>query len=263
MTENVFTSFDPLAYKVNNVSALNREIVKAFKANNVEKIEEILSAGLPITVDVFITIDKHLHACILVVPAGNDSTFAHIQPTSENPMDVPDLVLCWRIDLRYEEVQLKTYQISIKHDLFKEFKKTVKKAFFIGRYKNVRHILCFHLAILRASPNHYNAVLADCVEFAKEFCICLLSYCSNARKLEINVKENIRKATATGLSVEYLSRNFGLSGYLGNLFAGGTDISSFLAGNPLIAVVAIIFILIYPIIVSLFVLYIYNKCILK
>ena len=263
MTENVFTSFDPLAYKVNNVSALNREIVKAFKANNVEKIEEILSAGLPITVDVFITIDKHLHACILVVPAGNDSTFAHIQPTSENPMNVPDLVLCWRIDLRYEEVQLKTYQISIKYDLFKELRKTVKKAFFIGRYENVRHILCFHLAILRASPNHYNAVLADCVEFAKEFCICLLSYCSNARKLEINVKENIRKATATGLSVEYLSRNFGLSGYLGNLFAGGTDISSFLAGNSLIAVVAIIFILIYPIIVSLFVLYIYNKCILK
>ena len=263
MTETVFKSFDPLAYKVNNVSALDREIVKAFKANDEEKIQKIISAGSPITVDVFITIDKHLHACILVVPAGNESPFGHIQPTSQNPMYVPDLVLCWRIDLRYEEVQFKTYQISIKHDLFKEFKKTVNKAFFIGRYENVRHFLCFHLAILRASPNHYNAILADCVEFAKEFCICLLSYCSDSRKLEINVKENIKKATATGFSVEYLSRNFGPSGYLGNLLAGGTDISSFLAGNSLIKVVVIIFFLVYPIIVSLFMLYMYNKYILK
>ena len=88
---------------------------------------------------------------------------------SENPINVPDLVLYWRIDLHYEEVQLKTYQISIKHDLLKEFKKTIGEVFFIGRYENIRHVLCFHLAILGASYNHFDVRFADCIEFPKEF----------------------------------------------------------------------------------------------
>ena len=87
------------------------------------------------------------------------------------------------------------------------------------------------LSILKATPNRYDAVLADYVEFAKEFSICLLSYCSNLKDLEAVVKENIKNATARGISVEYLLRSYGLSGYLGNLILGGTDISSILSVN--------------------------------
>ena len=227
MTEGVFKSFDPIAYKVNNISDLDRNIVSAFKNDDNQKIEELISEGTPTTHDVFICIDNHMHACILIVPADNCSAFDYIEPTSEDPFDVPDQLFCWRIDLRFEEIKLKTYKISIKMDLFKEFKKSVKKSFHIGRYKKVRHNLCLHLAILRAAPNHYNALLNDCVKFAKEFCLCLLSYCENSKSLEAKVNEQIKKATATGLSVEYLSRNFAPSGIIGNLFAGGTDISSF------------------------------------
>ena len=263
MTEGIFKSYDPLAYKVNDTSALNKGLVKAFKTNNRKKIQEIVNYGLPNTVDVFITINKHFHACILIVPANNNSIFEHMQLLSDDPFKVPHNLLCWRIDLRYEEIQLRTYKISIKFDLFQVFKKCIAKSFFIGRYENVRNNLCFQLAILQAAPHHYNAVLADCVEFAKEFCLCLLSYCSNSSSLETIVKANIKKATATGLSVEYLSRNFGLSGFLGNFLLGGTDVSSLLSGNPLFVAASVIFLLIYPAVISLFVLYMYASYILE
>lgn len=259
MTEGVFKSFDPLAYKVNNVSSLDKDIVSAFKLKDNKKIEQIISNGDPTTYDVFICVDKHMHACILLVPADSDPVFDHIQATTDDPFDVPDQLFCWRIDLRYEEISLKTYKISMKLILFKEFKKSVKKTFHIGRYEKVRHLKCFDLAILRAAPHHYNAILNDCVEFAKEFCVCLLSYCRNGTSLEPYVHEQIKKATATGLSVEYLSRNFAPSGWLGNLLAGGTDVSSFLSQNPLFILLGVIFVLLYPIFVSLVVLYIFKN----
>ena len=85
MTESLFKSFDPFAYSVNNVSALDGEVVVAFQENDTNKIKEIINTGSPITVDVFITIDKHLHACILIALTGNDSKFDDIQEMLENP----------------------------------------------------------------------------------------------------------------------------------------------------------------------------------
>ena len=144
MTERVFKASDPITHKTNNVCSLDKGIVQA---NDTTKIEEIINTRLQITTDVFISIGGHPNACILFVPMGNE-TFDLMEPMNENPINVPDLVLCCRIDIYYDEAQLKTYQISIKHDLFKEFKKTIIEAFFIGRYENIRHVLYFHLAVL-------------------------------------------------------------------------------------------------------------------
>ena len=263
MSEGIFESYDPFAYKVNNVSGLDKGLVKAFKAKDKEKIEEIINDGSPLTADVFITINHHQHACILIVPTSNDLEFEHIQLVSENPFSVPANLMCWLIDLRFEEIYLRTYKISMKMELLEVLKKSIKKAFFIARYENVGSNLCFQLAILRAAPNRYNAILADCVEFAKEFCICLLSYCSNFSDLEAVVKENIKSATATGLSVEHLSRNSGMCAYLGNLILGGTDISSILSGNSLFVVAAVIFFFVYPVAISLLVFYIFPNHISK
>ena len=246
MSEGIFEFCGSFAYKVNNVSALDKGLVEAFKAKDAEKIKQIINDGSPLTVDVFITINHNQHACILIVPTS-----------------VPVNSTCWLIDLRFEEINLRTYQISMKKEVLEVLKESIKKSFFIGRYENVGSNLCFQLAILRASPNRYNAILADCVEFAKEFCICLLSYCSNFSDLEAVVKENIKKATATGLSVEHLSRNSGLSGYLGNLMLGGTDISSILSGNSLFVVAAVIFFFVYPVAISLLVFYIFPNYISK
>ena len=263
MSEGIFEFFDSFAYKVNNVSALDEGLVEAFKAKDAEKIKQIINDGSPLTVDVFITINHYQHACILIVPTSNDLAFEHIQLVSENPFSVPVDSTCWLIDLRFEEINLRTYKISMKKEVLEVLKKSIKKSFFIGRYENVGSNLCFQLAILRASPNRYNAILADCVEFAKEFCICLLSYCSNFSDLEAVVKENIKNATATGLSVEHLSRNSRLSGYLGNLMLGGTDISSILSGNSLFVVAAVIFFFVYPVAISLLVFYIFPNYISK
>ena len=71
MSEGIFESYDPFAYKVNNVFSLDNGLVKAFQANDQEKIEEIINGGSSLTVDVFITINHHQHACILIVPTGN------------------------------------------------------------------------------------------------------------------------------------------------------------------------------------------------
>ena len=246
MSEGIFEFYDSFAYKVNNVSALDKGLVEAFKAKDAEKIKQIINDGSPLTVDVFITINHYQHACILIVPTS-----------------VPVNSTCWLIDLRFEEINLRTYKISMKKEVLEVLKESIKKSFFIGRYENVGSNLCFQLAILRASPNRYNAILADCVEFAKEFCICLLSYCSNFSDLEAVVKENIKNATATGLSVEHLSRNSRLSGYLGNLMLGGTDISSILSGNSLFVVAAVIFFFVYPVAISLLVFYIFPNYISK
>ena len=172
----------------------------------------------------------------MIVPASDDLAFEHIQLVSENTFSIPVNLMCWLIDLRFEEIYLRAYKLSMNMELLEP--KSTKKAFFIGRYENAGSNLCFQMAILQATPNRYNAVLADCGEFAKDFCICLLSYCSDFKDLEAAVK-------ATGLSVEYLSRNHGLSGYLGNLILGGTDISSILSRNSLFVVAAVIFFLIY------------------
>ena len=246
MSEGIFEFYDSFAYKVNNVSALDKGLVEAFKAKDAEKIKQIINDGSPLTVDVFITINHYQHACILIVPTS-----------------VPVNSTCWLIDLRFEEINLRTYKISMKKEVLEVLKESIKKSFFIGRYENVGSNLCFQLAILRASPNRYNAILADCVEFAKEFCICLLSYCSNFSDLEAVVKENIKSATATGLSVEHLSRNSGLCAYLGNLILGGTDISSVLSGNSLFVVAAVIFFFVYPVAISLLVFYVFPNHISK
>ena len=212
MSEGIFESYDPFAYRVNNVSALDKCLCDKDK----EKIEEIINDVSPLTADVFITINHRQYACILIVPASDDLAFEHIQFVSENPFSIPVNLMCWLIDLHFKEIYLRTYRISMKMELLEVLKKSIKNAFFIGRYENVGSNLCFQLAILQATPNSYNAVLVDCVEFAKELCICLLSYCSNLKDLDAVVKENIKHATVTGLSIEYLSRSYGLSGYLGN-----------------------------------------------
>eukprot|EP00112_Aurelia_sp_Birch-Aquarium-sp1_P002530 Seg128.4 transcript_id=Seg128.4/GoldUCD/mRNA.D3Y31 product="hypothetical protein" protein_id=Seg128.4/GoldUCD/D3Y31 len=256
MTEGALRSFDPLAYWVNDVGNLDREIVEAHKNNDTAKINKIFSEGNPWSFDVFICSDG-FHAFLFIVPVAIEQPAYGPDLMSDDPFKVPDLLLCWRIELQYEQVTLQTYQISKKGVLFKNAKKDIKKSYYIGRYENVKNVKCFDLACLQAAPHHYNAILKDCVEFAKEFCMCLLSYCENARKLEKDVLERIKKVSATGLSIERLSRNSFLSGIFGNISLGGLNMSSFIAG-PRVTIAIIfgfIFFLIYPIFIALAVVY--------
>ena len=257
MTEGVFKSFDPLTFWVNDVGNLDREIVNAYKNNDLQKIEEIISQGDPHSYDVFICSDG-FHAFLLLIGASDGPPAYGPNVMGNDAFDVPDLLGCWRIELQYEEIKLQTYQITMKLVLFRDLKNDIKRSFHIARYKRVKHIKCFHLACLQAAPHRYNAILKDCVEFAKEFCVCLLSYCDNGLELEKYVLSQIKKVTATGLSLEKLSRNSLLSGLFANFSFGGLNMSSFLSGpKTAIAIVLIIFfLLIYPIFIACIVFYI-------
>ena len=256
MTEGVLRSFDPLTFSVNDVGNLDREVVEAYKKNNIARINEIISRGEPHSYDVFICSDG-FHAFLLVTIVSEARLAQGPDMSSTDPPKVPGRVVCWRIELQYEEIKLQTYQISKKLVLFKDVKRDIKKSYNIGRYEKVKNIKCLDLACLQAAPRHYNAILKDCVEFAKEFCMCLLSYCENARKLKKVVQERIKKVSATGLSIERSSRNFFLSGIFGNISLGGLNMSSFIAGpkGAIAVIFFLIFLLIYPIFIALVVVY--------
>ena len=143
------------------------------------------------------------------------------------------------------------YKIRKEYSLFKDIAGKIHKSYHIGTYKDMAAV-ALQFAALRSAPHHYNAILNDCVEFSKEYCICLLSYCSNHRTLEKQVNSRIKEASATGLSIEKLSRKYRTSGVLGGLSLQGADISSFVTQRRmLVVVVALIFL--YPILVAIFI----------
>ena len=251
MAEKLVQSFDPLSYWVNEVADLDLEIVQAYKSNDKEKIEEIISGNDRKTFDVFICSDGG-HAFLVLAEVSHTEPVYGPKSTNDNPYLIPGSLLCWKIDLRFEEVKLRTYKVSKKFQLFKDIEKHIKKTFYIGRYENVKSIKCFDLACLRAAPHHYNAIIDDCVEFAKEFCICLLSYCDCSKELEKKVMSESKKVSATGLSLETMSRNSFISGILGNISFGGVDVSSYLSGphGSLIVLGIVAFLLLYPIFVA-------------
>ncbi|XP_071959120.1 uncharacterized protein [Antedon mediterranea] len=258
MVEGTIRGIDPLAYYVNNVSDLDKEVVKAYKKKDQDSIKRLLSKAKYVY-DVFICVNKHWHAFILCVPVGGDGPKSplmdDLMPDADNkPFDIPDVNFCYTIELTFEEVQLKMYKVKKEFTQFKDVKHRIKKSYYIGKYQGTSPY-GLDLATLRAAPHRYRVLLDDCVEFSKEFCIQLLAYCENWRELEEVVQDRIKKASATGLSIETLSRRVESSAFFGNTLFGGLDVSSFLSGTHSTAtVVAVIaFMLIYPILVTILV----------
>ena len=126
----------------------------------------------------------------------------------------------------------------------------------MARYENIRSYLWFYLPILQAASYHCSAILANCDKFAKKFYICLVAYCSNSKEMETIVKESIQKVSAKGLIVEHLSKSIITSRFSGNFIAGVTHVTNYFSENYLVAS-AVTFLLIYPVAISLFVLYIH------
>lgn len=249
MEEGTLKSYDPLAYYVNNISDLDPEVVSAHRNKDTQKQSELLSRSKN-DFDVFICVNRHAHAFVLCVPCGPvDQVFEDV--LSKDPFQVPEIQLCWRYELCFENQQLRMYKIKKEFSLFKTIKEKIDKSYYVGMYKDVSPIT-LQFAALRSAPHRYSALLSDCVEFSKEFCMAMLSYCSNWKQLEEQVNSRIREASATGLSVERLSRKFRVSGWFGNLSLGGVDVSSLMSGNRGILIILIaLFLLVYPIVVAL------------
>lgn len=254
MSESVAGFFSPFAYKVNNFSALDQELVEAYRTQNRDKIENLLWKKRPNKVEVHITINKYLHACVVIRPSKK---FEQLESGSKDLSKAQDNPMCWRIELCFEDIKSKRYQIVMKQSPLQQFQEYIKESYYIGTYKVIHKDLCFQLAALRAAPNQYNAIFADCVEFAKNFCLELLKSNSKENNIHASVKENIKKTTATGSIVEYMSRNVRSLGHSGNSAVGGSDVVSFLFGNRSFWVNVCCFI--YPFIGLLFVLYIYEN----
>ena len=245
MAETTLRSYDPLAYFVNNVSDLDPDIVKAHRSKDNQKKKELLSRTKN-DFDVFICV-KHAHAFLLCVPCGPvDDAQPLSDALSKNPSDIPELQLCWSFELCFENEQLRMYKITKDFSLFKNIRGRVDKSWYVGTYKGSSPT-ALQFAALSAAPHRYNVLLNDCVEFSKEFCVALLSYCSNGVELEEQVLKRIKEATATGFSAEKLSRRFRASGLLGNFSLNGVDVSSMLAEKKMLA---ILLFLVYPIVIG-------------
>ena len=222
--------------------------MKAHKGNDAEKKRKLLAQGKS-DFDVYICVNNNFHAFLLCAPAGEDEMYKDM--FKEDPFQIAGLLLCWRFELCYEHQQLRTYKIRNVISMFKDIQPSIKTTFYIGRYKDVSP-KAFQFSALRAAPHRYNAILNDCVEFAKEFCISLLSYCSNWKQLEKEVNKRIQEASATGLSIERLSRKVESSGLFGNRVLVGMDLSTLFGGRHqgvAIAVIVALF-LVYPVIAA-------------
>ena len=242
-------SYDPVAYYVNNIEDLDVHVREAYLSNDsAAKIEELANQGRS-NFDIFICINENFHAFVLCVPAGNDPKAPFSDMLSDDPLLIPEQTLCWTFELGFQNVELKMYKIWKIYNIFKYIQHSTQ-AFYIGRYKGVSPN-SLQFAALGASPHRYNVLLDDCVEFAKEFCIQLLRYSTNWKELEERVQDKIREASATGLSIEQLSRNMRLSGKLGNSLLNGLALS---LTNPAIAL-GIVSFFVYPIIISVVILY--------
>ena len=241
-------SYDPLAYYVNNISELDPEVVKAYRNKDKQKESQLLSRGKN-DFDVFICVNKHAHAFVLCVPCGPvDPVFDDV--LSKDPFQIPEIQLCWRYELCFESQELRMYKIKKEFSLFKDIKGKIDRSYYVGMYKDVCPI-ALQFAALRSAPHRYSAILSDCVEFSKEFCMSMLSYCSNWKQLEEQVTSRIKEASATGLSLERLSRKVQVSGWFGNLSLGGTDVTSLLSGRRGIVIAFIVlFVLVYPVFVA-------------
>ncbi|KAL9966840.1 hypothetical protein ACROYT_G024969 [Oculina patagonica] len=243
-----------LAYYVNTLSDFDVEVINAYKKKDNDKIKQLVTKG-KMDMDIFICVNKSWHGFILCVPAGEDeNNLLDFSDVIQTPFDVPSLSLCWQFELCIESEQQRMYKIRKECQLFKDVEGRIKRSFYIGRFKETS-LYALQFVALRAAPHRYSVLLEDCVEFAKEFCVQALAYCSNWRDLEEKVHSNIRKATATGFSVEKLSRNIRSSGWVGNTFLGGVDVSGLVSSRFRIAgvIASAVFLLAYPFIVAVIV----------
>ena len=242
-------SYDPLAYYVNTLVDIDPKVVRAHKEKDDDARKALLADGRK-KLDVHICVNKHSHAFVLCVPVESDSVYPDV--FKEDPLLVPRHILCWRFELCIENEDQRTYKLRKVFGLFKDIEGSIQKSYYIGRYESTP-INGLQFAALRAAPHHYKALINDCVEFAKEFCLALLSYCENGQQLEAEVNERINNATATGLSVERLSRKVQTSAIIGNSFLGGVEISSIIASKWTIVIICLLaaFLLVYPILVAM------------
>ena len=247
--EETLKSYDPLAYYVNTLVDIDPKVVRAHKEKDDGAKKALLAEGGRQDLDVHICVNKHSHAFVLCVPVSASDVYPDM--FKDDPLFVPEHMLCWRFELCIENEYLRTYKLRKVFGLFKDIKGNIQKSWYVGRYENTP-LNGLQFAALRAAPHHYSTLISDCVEFAKEFCIALLSYCRNGLELEPEINKRIEKATATGFSVERLSRKVQTSAIIGHSFLGGVEISSFIASKWGIAIMGLLvaFILVYPILVA-------------
>ncbi|XP_033104745.1 uncharacterized protein LOC117107233 [Anneissia japonica] len=246
MVENTIQSIDSSAYRV-NLSHLDENIVIAHNNKERESLRRLLLLSQH-DYYVFLCVnDKYAHAFVLCVTAEeNDPNF--------ELSNIPDEKPCWKIHLAFESMHLRRYKIYKEECTYEEVKDTIDRRYYVGKYNGTSEY-ALDLAAVEVAPHRYNALLNDCMEFAKKFCIKLSDYCNNEHEFKDIVKDRIRNATATGYRVETVSRRVQSSAITGHVLYGGADVSSFLYGThgPAVVLAVVIFLLIYPILVTVLV----------
>ena len=259
--EGTLRSVDPFSYLVNILSDFDEEVIAAYKNKDKRKINQLASRGNRMDMNFFICVNKRWHGFILCVPAIDHSLYGErsLYDVVKSLFDIPAQLMCWQFELCIEHEEQQRYTIRKKCGFFGDVEKIIQRSFHIGEFKGMT-VYTLQFVAMQAAPHRYGVLLEDCVEFAKEFCIQALEYSSNWREIEKSVRGNIVKATASGFSAEKLSRNIRSSGWLGNTFLGGVDVSSWLSNRYGVAMVVCLglFLLVYPVVVTVIVIKMYK-----
>ena len=250
MAEATVSSYDPLSYHVNKIVDLTPALVIAYKNKDSATIDKYLAEGKA-NFDVFICVNKHNHAFVLICDSKElTERPENVSLNDPSQYPIPLNAMCWTVELEFENVDLRLYRISKGFKRYREVHSKIKRMFPISQYKNTSSF-AFELAALSVAPTRYGILLSDCIEFAKAFCEELQTYCDNYREIKASVQHNIQQATATGLSIERLSRQNRSSALTGNSILGGIDASSFLSHNKnVLLFLLIVFVFFWPIIVG-------------
>ena len=261
--EGTLRSVDPFSYLVNILSDFDEEVIAAYKNKDKRKINQLASRGNRMDMNFFICVNKRWHGFILCVPAIDTSWDDEGSPfdvvKSLALFDIPAQKMCWQYELCIEDEEHRWYKIRKECCYFGDVEKRIERSFHVGKFKGMTSNALQFVA-LQAAPHRYSVLLEDCVEFAKAFCIQALEYSSNWRDIRESVRCKIDKVTASGFSAEKLSRNIRSSGWLGNTFLGGVDVSSWLSNRYGVAMAVCLglFLLVYPVVVTVIVIKMYK-----
>ena len=178
-----------MSYQVKKITNETPDLVNAFKKNDFATIDKFISTG-KLDFDIFICINQQNHAFVLCDGKGVNKEGLEDDPL-DDPFKIPMYAFCWTLELELENAELRQYQISKAFKIYRDVHSSVKRHFYVGRFKNTS-ANALELAALHTLVIYYRGeLLRDGIEFARAFCEELAAYCDNSLEMKEGLQHSI------------------------------------------------------------------------
>ena len=127
MTASTFKFINPVAYYVNSVEKIDVDVRTAFLSADTKKIRE-LSQENRCYFDTFIWVNSSWHAFLLMIPSKEQSAIFPGYYSDDQLNDVAkveELLFVWICELRYDNMELRTYVIDFRMVIFSTIEKAI------------------------------------------------------------------------------------------------------------------------------------------